>query len=39
MAWDDHGPKKPMGDHVVPFGNDHVIFVSERAGKAANKIE
>ena len=28
-----------MGDHVVPFGQDHVIFVAECIGKAANKVE
>ncbi len=31
--------KAPMGDDGVPFGEDHVIFVAERVGKAANKIE
>ena len=28
-----------MGDNVVPLGEDHVIFVAERVGKAADKIE
>src|SRR5262249_8899698 len=28
-----------MGDDVVPFGEDHVIFVAECVGKAANEIE
>jgi hypothetical protein len=28
-----------MGDDGVPFSDDHVIFVAERAGKATNKIE
>ena len=31
--------KAPMGDDVVRFGEDQVIFVAQSAGKAANKIE
>ena len=31
--------KAAMGDHVVPFGEDHLIFVAQRVGQAANKIE
>src|SRR6516225_8053281 len=30
--------KAAMGYDVVALGEDHVIFVSERVGKAANKI-
>jgi hypothetical protein len=26
-----------MGDDEIPFGEDHVIFVAERVGKAANE--
>src|SRR6266702_4439530 len=28
-----------MGDHVIPFGEDHMVFVAERFGKVANEIE
>ena len=28
-----------MGDDIVPLRKDHVIFVPERVGKAANEIE
>ncbi len=31
--------KAPVRDNLVSFGKDHVIFVAERAGKAADKIE
>ena len=31
--------KTPVGDNVVAIGGDHVIFVAERVGKAANEIE
>ena len=31
--------KSPMADDVVPFGKDQLIFIAERVGKAANKIE
>ena len=29
----------PVSDNVVPFGEDHVIFVAKCVGKAANKID
>jgi hypothetical protein len=28
-----------MGDIVVPFGEDYLIFVAERIGQTSNKIE
>ena len=31
--------KAPMGDDDVSLGEDQVIFVAERSGKAANEIE
>jgi hypothetical protein len=31
--------KAAMGDYIVALGEDHVIFVTKRGGKAPNKID
>jgi hypothetical protein len=36
MIFDEVARKAAMGDYVIPLGEDHVIFVAERLGKAPN---
>jgi hypothetical protein len=39
MIWLDPGPKAPVRDYIVTFGDDDLIFVTECFGKTANKIK